>query len=131
MILRSANALILARLLEQIPNVAQVRFHYVLHKNIPFSQDAILYKVFIKSLDQSNPIMPGEFAYINISTIVDTDVYENLEKHAGIQYMMNEKVGHYYKNGVVPDIAPAFEPVGVDEDGNQIPYDLTRNNPVR
>ena len=131
MIIHSQNGLQLARLLELIPNVAQCRFHYVLHKNIPFSQEAILFKVFIKSLDQTNPPYPGDFNFVAISTILEPEVYDDLSKHNGIQAMMNEKIGHYYRTGTVPDIAPAFEPFSLNEDGELVPYDMTKNNPLR
>jgi hypothetical protein len=131
MIIHSKNALLLAELLEKIPNVVQCRFHYVIYKNIPYSPEAILFKVFIKSLDQSNPPYPGDFTFINISIIREPEVYEDLSTHSGIQAMLNEKIGHYYRTGIVPEIAPPFEPFSLNEEGELVPYDMTKSNPLR
>ena len=54
--LNSDNALLLAKKLEEIPNVSQVRFNYVLRDDLKETagENAINYVCLAESIDQSN-----------------------------------------------------------------------------
>ena len=130
MYLNSDNALLLAKQLEQIPNVAQVRFNYVMREDLveKYGSDAVAYRCRIKSLKQDQPFT----VYETLMTIIQPHTYENVETHAYVQAMMNERVGHYYKTGDLLENAGSFSyPYALDADGNQIPYEMTKNNPIR
>lgn len=130
MYLNSDNALALAKKLEEIPNVSQVRFNYVLREDLvaEHGPEAVAYRCRVKSLNQDKPFT----VYQTLMTIIEPKTYENVATHGYIQAMMSERVGHYYKTGDLVENVGSFNyPYSLDADGNQIPYEMTKNNPIR
>lgn len=130
--LNSDNALALARLFEEIPNVKQVRFNYVLRDDLKeqLGENSINYCCLIESLDQSNVSQIGSTAYERMMVVIPERIYEDVENHGQIQSVMNERIGQYYRTGVISDTAGHYAyPYSVDADGNQIPYSLNASNP--
>lgn len=130
MFINSNNGLLLAKKLEEIPNVSQVRFNYVMREDLVenYGSEAIAYRCRIKSLNQNQKFT----VYETLMTIIEPKIYENIDTHGYIQAMMSERVGHYYKTGdLVENVGSFSYPYSLDADGNQIPYEMTKNNPIR
>ena len=130
MYLNSDNALLLAKKLEEIPNVAQVRFNYIMREDLvqQYGSEAVAYRCRVKSLKQDQPFT----VYETLMTIIEPRTYEDLNTHGYIQAMMNERVGHYLRTGDLVENVGSFNyPYSLDADGNQIPYELTKNNPIK
>jgi hypothetical protein len=133
MFINSDNALLLAQKLENIPNVIQVRFHYVVRDDLKESlgPETIIYTAFVEALDQSNA-PTGAKSYEKFRVSIQKDTYENPNNHGPIQAMLSERIGHYYRTGERIDTAGSFSyPYRMDADGNQIPYEMIKNNPQR
>lgn len=131
MYLNSDNALLLAKKLEEIPNVHQVRFNYVSREDLVehFGPDAIRYVCRVRSLNQ---VAGSQTRYELFFIILEPRTYEDVQSHGYIQAMMNERIGHYLRTGENLQTTGAFSyPYRMDADGNQIPYELTKNNPQR
>lgn len=129
----SKNGLHLVERFADIPNVAQVRYHHVLRKNLPFTNDAIFYTLWVKSLDQTGVSdVPGDFIYTPISTILEPEDYEDVSKHGWLQAIMNERVGYYYRTGEKTDNPPSINyPYSYNSDGSANFYNMTDSNPLR
>ena len=132
--LNSDNALLLAKKLEEIPNVSQVRFNYVLRDDLKETagENAINYVCLVESIDQSNAQKIGAKSYERFMMVVSEHIYENVENHEQIQSVLNERIGHYYRTGQNVDTVGQYAfPFSVDADGNKIAYSLWRSNPTR
>lgn len=131
--LNSDNALALGKLMEEIPNVEQVRFNYVLRDDLKeqMGANSVSYTCLVKSLDQSNSHQIGSSALERFIVTIPEHIYEDSENHGQIQATMNERIGHYYNTGERIDNVGHFAyPYSVDADGNKIPYSLLlRNQP--
>lgn len=134
MYLNSDNALLLAKKLEEIPNVAQVRFNYVLRDNLKdeLGANAVNYCCMVESLDQSHQDKIGAKVYQKFMIFIAEEQYENTDNHQQIQSVLNERIGHYLRTGEKIDTVGSYSfPYAVDADGNAIPYDLYKSNPPR
>lgn len=134
MYIDSDNGLLLVKKLEEIPNVKQVRFVYPLLDNVKelIGEDGLVYSCFIESIDQTNATALGGPVFQTLRVFLSRNTYDNVENHGHIQAMMSERIGEYYRTGVISDTAPRFEyPYSTDADNNQIPYEMTKNNPIR
>jgi hypothetical protein len=135
--LNSDNALALAKKLEEIPNVKQVRFHYVLRDHLKenFGENAVVYFCYVESLDQSNADKIGAVSHEKFMSVIEERAYEDVENHGHIQAMMNERIGHYFSTGSkidnVSELGRFSYPYTVDADGNRIYYSMETNNPNR
>ena len=132
--LNSDNALLLAKKLEEIPNVVQVRFNYVLRDDLKenLGANAINFCCLVDSLDQNNSSKIGSKVYERFMMVVSEQTYENVENHEQIQSVFNERIGHYYRTGDIVDTVGHYAfPFSVDADGNQIPYSLFKSNPIK
>lgn len=134
MYLNSDNALLLAKKLEEIPNVVQVRFNYVLRDTLiqDLGANAINYNCFVKSVDQTNAAAQGSTIYERFMMFIPERIYENVDAHEHVQSVMNERIGHYYRtNGEKIEVVGQYSfPYKVDADGNKIPYRMVDSNPV-
>ena len=134
MYLNSDNGLLLAKKFEEIPNVTQVRFNHPLRRDVIdlIGEDGLHYCCYVESLNQDQAEQNGSKIYQRVVVYLKKEVYDNVDNHGHLQAMMNERIGSYYKTGIVVDEVPAFEyPFSVDADGNKIAYELTRSNPLR
>jgi hypothetical protein len=134
MFVNSNNALLLAQELEKIPNAKQVRFNYVLREDLVETKGAnsIVYIVFVDSLDQSNAAAIGSKVYEKFRVVVEESTYEDVTNHGIIQSMMNERIGHYYRTSEkINNVGEYSFPFKYDADGNVIPYEMSKNNPIR
>ena len=132
--LNSDNALALGKLMEEIPNVIQVRFHYVIRDDTAqfMGEKAVVYLCYVASLDQSNADKIGSKSTEKFMVIIPENVYEDVNNHGQIQAMMNERIGHYYNTGdIIDKVGPFVYPYTVDADGNKIPYSLEASNKTR
>jgi hypothetical protein len=134
MFINSDNALLLGQKLEKIPNAKQVRFNYVLRDDLVETKGAnsIVYIVFVDALDQANATVTGSKIYEKFRVVIEESTYENVNNHAIIQSMMNERIGHYYRTGEkINNVGEYSFPFKYDADGNVIPYEMSKNNPQR
>jgi hypothetical protein len=132
--LNSDNALTLGKLMEEIPNVKQVRFHYVIRDDViqAMGEKAVVYLCYVESLDQSTAEQIGATVMERFMVIIPENVYEDVNNHGQIQAVMNERIGHYYNTGDIIDrVGPFVYPYSVDADGNKIPYSLEASNQTR
>lgn len=130
MFINSDNALLLAKELEKIPNVDQVRFNYIMREDLveKYGEQSIAFRCRIKSLKQEHPFT----VYETLMVVIQPHTYEDLSSHGYVQSMMNERIGEYYRTGnLVENVSPFGYPHTTDADGNVIPYEMTKNNPYR
>ena len=134
MFINSNNALLLGQELEKIPNARQVRFNYVLRDDLIETKGAntMVYIVFVDALDQSKSEITGSKVYEQFRVVIEESTYEDVNNHAIIQSMMNERIGHYYRTGEkINNVGEYSFPFKYDADGNVIPYEMSKNNPQR
>jgi hypothetical protein len=134
MFVNSNNALLLAQELEKIPNAKQVRFNYVLRDDLIETKGAntIVYVVWVDAMDQSNAAITGSKVYEKFRVVIEESTYEDVNNHAIIQSMVNERIGHYFRTGEkINNVGEYSFPFKYDADGNLIPYEMSKNNPQR